>query len=260
MKQFVLLSLVIIISTHAFAQEDLFGKKDETKQSAVPTHHGWLIGANGDLDIPAGDMAKRFGVSYRIGPSVMYKTGNNYLIGIKMDFILGNQIKQDSLMANLYTANGDMIDQNGSRVSPRIFERGYMVGITGGKIFNLSKKYKDNGIACMLTMGFIQHKILILSTDNAIPAIRGDYVKGYDRLTNGAFIEGYCGYAYFGKEGLLNFNVGLDIAAGFTQGRRDYLFDVMRPDNQKRTDILFGLRGTWYIPIFKHKSEEYIFQ
>jgi hypothetical protein len=260
MNKWILSVFLIVISVNTFAQEDLFGKKTtESNNPVAPSHHGWLIAANGDLDFPAADMAKRFGTSYRIGPSVMYKTADNFLFGVKWDFISGNQIRQDSLMANLYTSTGDMLDQNGTKVSPRIYERGYMVGISAGKIFNVSKKNKDNGIACLLTLGFIQHKILIISTDNEIPAIRGDYVKGYDRLTNGAFLEAYTGYAFFGKEGLMNFNLGLDLAAGFTQGRRDYLFDVMRPDNQKRTDILFGLRGTWYIPIFKKKSEEYVF-
>jgi len=59
---------------------------------------------------------------------------------------------------------------------------------------------------------------------------------------------------------LLNFTIGVDALFGFTQDRRDYLYDVMRPDNQQRLDILFGLRGGWFIPIFKRKSEDILFE
>jgi hypothetical protein len=260
MKQFVLFAILCFISLGAFAQDDLFGKKTATDNTKPVVHHGWLIGANGNLDIPGGDMAKRFGLSYRVGPSVMYKTAKNWFFGVKGDFILGNQVHQDSLMANIKDHTGHLMTDDGSRVNPGLSERGYMIGISAGKLFNTSKKNADNGIMVLATAGFIQHKIRIISNGNSIPEIRGDYVKGYDRLTNGMFVEGYAGYAFFGRDGLLNFNLGIDIAAGFTQGRRDYLFDVMRPDNQSRVDILFGLRGTWYIPMFKHKSDEYMFE
>jgi len=153
-----------------------------------------------------------------------------------------------------------MVNEDGDRTNIKTLERGYLIGVSAGKIFNTNASNKDNGILVMGTVGFMQHKIKITTDQNSVPQIRGDYVKGYDRLTNGMFIEGYAGYAYFGKDGLLNFSIGLDIAAGFTQGRRDYQFDLMKPDNQSRLDLLMGIRGTWYITIFKRKSEEYIFQ
>ena len=96
--------------------------------------------------------------------------------------------------------------------------------------------------------------------DKAVPQLRGAYLKGYDRLTNGAFIEEYAGYTYFSKYQLVNFTIGLDALVGFTQGRRDYLYDVMRPDNAKRIDILYGLRAGWFIPMFKRKSEDLLFE
>ena len=93
-----------------------------------------------------------------------------------------------------------------------------------------------------------------------MPQLRGAYLKGYDRLTNGGFIEQYAGYTYFSKYQLINFSIGLDCVVGFTQGRRDYLYDVMRADNAKRLDILYGIRASWYIPVFKKKSEDMLFE
>jgi hypothetical protein len=112
----------------------------------------------------------------------------------------------------------------------------------------------------MTGAGFMQHKINIFDQDKTIPQLRGDYRKGYDRLTNGWYLEQFVGYNMFDKSGLLNFHIGLDFVAGFTKGRRDFLYDVMRKDDASRIDLLFGLRGGWYIPIFKHKSEEIYFE
>jgi hypothetical protein len=54
--------------------------------------------------------------------------------------------------------------------------------------------------------------------------------------------------------------VGVSCLLGFTQGRRDYLYDVMRPGNEKRTDVLMGLHIGWYIPIFHRENTEFSFE
>ena len=80
------------------------------------------------------------------------------------------------------------------------------------------------------------------------------------RLVNGWYFEQFAGYAYFSKKGVINFYLGANAMIGFTQGRRDWLYDVMKPGNEKRTDILLGIRGGIYIPAFKRKSEEFYFE
>lgn len=238
----------------AQAQDDLFGSAKK------PSRKGVIFGVNGNLDFPGADMAKRFGTSYRLGGSILYKTTSNWMFGPKMDFIMGGKVKEDSLLANLADRYGTILDRNGDRVGVRLFERGYMIGLQVGRIINMSKKSSDNGILIMTSAGFMQHKINIFDREKTILQIQGDYRKGYDRLTNGLFLEQFVGYNYFADNGLINFHIGLDVTAGFTKGRRDYLYDVRRPDDQSRIDLLFGLRGSWYIPIFKRKSEEFFFE
>lgn len=147
----------------------------------------------------------------------------------------------------------------GERAGVPMYERGYMAGLSAGRIFPLTKRNPDNGIMVLTSVGFMQHKINIFVKQQDIPQLKEEYKKGYDRLTNGLFLEQYVGYTYFARDGLLNFHIGLDAAFGFTQGRRDFLFDVKRPDDKARMDILFGIRGGIYIPLFKRKSEELIF-
>ena len=256
MKRIVAILLIATFITDSlYAQDDLFGTpKREAKK-------GFVLSLNGNFDIPAGDMAKRFGLSYRVGPSVFYKTKSNWIFGAKADFILGNKIEEEGFLSNIKDENGNFITSSGFRSNIDVFERGYMIGLQAGKIINFSKSNPDNGLLLLTSAGFIQHKILISTRKSgSVAQVEGDYKKGYDRLTNGWFVEQFVGYTFFANNGLVNFNIGLDVTAGFTQGRRDYLFDVQKPGTDKRFDMLFGIRGGWYIPIFKRKSEEFYFE
>ena len=263
MRKFLFAALLSLSVLPALAQDEIFGPTAKDKP-----RHGFIFNGNADFDIPAADMAKRFGVSYRLGPAVTYKTASNWVFGVKMDFIAGNLIKQDSFMINVrdkYNTNFngkvlEFIDINGYRSGVPVYERGYMVGVQVGRIINFNKYHPDDGLMLLSSVGFMQHKIDIYDRDKSVAQILGPYLKGYDRLTNGLYVEQYAGYTYFAKNGLLNFNLGVDCSVGFTQGRRDYLFDVMRPDTKKRTDILFGLRGGWMIPVFRKKVEEISFE
>lgn len=254
MRKYLSVIALAFYSIHAaHAQADLFGSEK------APVRHGFIIGVNGDFDLPGADMAKRFGTSWRVGPSVLYKTESNWLFGVKADFIFGGKIKEDSLMWNLRDRDGFFISSQGDRQGIGLFERGYAIGVQVGRIIPLKKDQTNTGILVMLGAGFIQHKITIYDVDNVISQVSGNYRKGYDRLTNGVYIEPYIGYSHLAKDGLLNFHIGLDLMAGFTQGRRDYQFDLMRRDDKSRVDLLIGIRGGWYLPLFKRKSEEIYF-
>ncbi len=246
--------LCCVLAVPALAQDDLFGTK------APAPRKGFVIGVNGSIDEPAADMAKRFGLSFRLGPSLYYKTEGNWMFGVNADFIFGNKIREDSLLINVSDQYGAFINSDGERIGLQLYERGYTIGLQAGKMIPLKKSKPDVGILLLTGAGFMQHKISIFDKDKTIPQVRGEYRKGYDRLTNGWFLEQYIGYQSFDRRGLLNFHIGLDILAGFTQGRRDYQFDIMRPDNSARLDMLIGIRGGWYIPIFKASSEGYMFQ
>lgn len=249
-----LLIALLLLSVRATAQDGLF----LTEKTVA--RHGVVLGVNGDLDFPGGDMAKRFGTSYRAGIQVLYKTKSNWMLGPKFDYMFGTGLREDSLLINITDKYGSYINSDGQRIGLLLYQRGYMIGMQGGRIFNLSKGNADDGILAMTTVGFMEHKVLIRDRDNTIPSVRGAYKKGYDRLTNGVFVEQYLGYVHFAKNNLFNLHAGLNVAAGFTKGRRDYLFDVMRPDNAARIDLLMGIRIGWYIPIFKRKSEEIYFE
>jgi len=262
MRNLIIILFILSATQKVSAQEDLFGPT-EHKES----RHGFILNGNGGYDFPGGDMAQRFSNSWRIGPALMYKTSSNWMFGAKFDFITGRNVNEDSLMINIrdkyetYNQNlFQFINNDGQRIGVPVYQRGYAVGLTAGKIFNTSKSHPDNGIVALTTVGFMQHKINIFDQGKSIMSLRGNYLKGYDRLSNGIFVEEYIGYMYFSNNKLINFTLGADLLVGFTQGRRDYLYDVMRPDNAKRLDVLMGIRAGWFIPMFKRNSEDMMFE
>jgi hypothetical protein len=245
---------VVLFSLLAFkanAQEDLFGKTEKKGP-----RKGWIITLNGNFDIPGGNMAQDFGPSARIGPSVYYKTASNWMFGFKTDFIFGSIIHIDSFLSNVRDRYGTYLTATGTRIGIGLYERGYIMALEAGKIIPLSESHPDNGILFLSSGGFMQYKVDIYDATSQVPQLRGEYLKGYDRLTNGLSVEEYVAYVYFSKRSVFNFHIGLDALCGFTQDRRSYLFDIMRADNTQRIDILFGVRGGIYVPIFKRKSEE----
>ncbi len=257
MKLYLIIICLLCSTLLSYAQsdDDLFG----VTKKALESHKGWIISPSGNFDFPAADMAKRFGTDGRVGAAVIYKTKSNWMFGAKFDYIFGNKIKEDSFLSNIKNKYGEFYTQSGANVTIPCYERGYMIGLQAGKIWNISKSSKDNGILFTTSVGFMQHKIFINNADQSVTALKGAYVKGYDRLTNGLFVEESIEYSYIAKSGLLNFHIGPDVLFGFTKDRRDYLFDVMRSDNKQRLDVLFGIRAGWYLCIFKRKSEEMVF-
>ena len=137
------LLIIILFANTAFGQDKakLFGN------TVVPkSKKGFILNGNASFDFPGADMSKRFGLSYRVGPGFLYKTETNWLFGAKFDFILGNKIKEDSLMCNIvdkYSKSGgavyEFINQDGQRIGVPVFERGYAIGISVGRIFNTNK-------------------------------------------------------------------------------------------------------------------------
>ena len=263
LNKFIAALLLLWAAVPAQAQEELFGSSAAEKR-----HSGFILNGNASADIPLMDMAKRFGADYRVGASLTYKTNKNWIFGVKYDFLLGNNTKEDSLAYNIrdkYSGsfNGkvfQVLNVNGERIGVPVYERGFLWGLQIGKIIPLKKGQKDNGLMLLTSGGMMQHRINIFARDGDVAQIQGDYMKGYDRLTQGFFVEQFVGYVYFSKNRFVNFNIGLDLAWGFTQGKRAYLFDVGHADLDKRNDVLFGLRGAWMIPIFRPKSEDISFE
>src|SRR5688572_26799444 len=123
----------------------------------------------------------------------------------------------------------------------------------------IAKASVNSGVYVLAGAGFMQHKIHYEDVSRTASQLRGDYKKGYDRLTNGLALTQNLGYMYLAERRNINFFVQLEITEGFTQNRRDYNFDLMGPDNQKRLDLLYGIKLGWIFPVYKKLPQEFYY-
>jgi hypothetical protein len=216
-----------------------------------------LVSPSFSLQFPGGDMADRFGTNSTVGVSVAIKNKKNWTFSLEGNFIFGSQIKEASIFSNLTVDGGFIVGSDGLYADIRAFQRGYTVFGNVGKIIPYKGPNPNCGIYVQAGVGFLQHKIRIEDKKNAVPSLQGDYLQGYDRLTNGLALRQFIGYAYLGNKRLVNFFGGIEFVEGFTQGRRNFNYSTGLSDTGKRFDFLMGVKLGWIMPFYKQAPDKF---
>ena len=216
---------------------------------------GLLVNISFAGQLPEGDLADRFGANLNVGGSLLYMTTKKWLFGAEGGFMFGNSLKEDVLI-NLRTSDGNIIGSSKQYADVISEERGRFIGITVGKIIPIKATSKRSGLRFTLSIGVLEHKIRIDDQFGEVPQLAGEYMKGYDRLTNGLAITEFIGYQHFSKNRLVNYFVGFEFTQGFTKSRRSFNYDTMETDTKTRTDLLYGLRVGWTLPLYTSDSLE----
>lgn len=249
LQLFCTMALLLSSSKKTLAQSNI-------RDSAIALH---IASIYYELQMPGGDLKDRFGGSSMVGASYSYKFKNNLMLSLNGGFLFGNTVKEDSLFRNISNEDGNVIGNDGRYADIRLYERGYHVSLTFGKLFSFKKPNPNSGILLSAGPGFMQHKIRIETIGNTVPQLDKEYRKGYDRLSNGIEMYESITYYYFGNRYLVNFYLGVDFIQGFTQNRRLYNFDNMNEDKTKRIDLLFGIKAGWMLPIYKKAPNKYYY-
>ena len=190
---------------------------------------------------PSRDLAVRFGPSLEIGIGADYITPKKrFIFGWTGTLLFGNDVRDDVLEV-ITNDNGDIVGTNQQIGIVTQKQRGWYTGVHIGKIFNLSKTTLS-GIRFTLGAGLLSHKIRLQDDLKTINLLKGDNIKGFDRLTNGFTLHQFLGYQHFGKSGLFNVFAGVEAYEGFTMSRRSFDNTLMRRDDTERLDILLGIK------------------
>ncbi len=209
---------------------------------------------------PGADMADRFGSNSVIGPGFMVKDAGNWIYGAEYNFIFGNNTKDGfDILGGIMTSGGNVISGDGTPAVVALFERGFTINGKFGKLFPALGPDRNSGFFVTAGLGYMRHKIRIEVENNSAPQLKGDYKRGYDRLSGGFLLTQSVGYMYFGRNNLVNFTLSFEIFEGFTKGYREYLFDTRQPGDQGRFDLLFGPKLTWMIPVRKRMAKEFYY-
>jgi len=215
------------------------------------------------VHLPVGDLADRFGANFSIGGGLELLTErHNWILGIKGNNLFGTTVKED-VLASLRDADGFILGNNsngqGGYAIVALRERGFYIGGHIGKLWNVSKKNTRSGIRVTLGAGLLQHKVRIQDESGTVQAVKGDYIKGYDQLSNGLALEQFIGYQHLSTNRGLNFFAGIELTEAFTQNRRAVNFATQAKDTTQRKDVLVGFRIGWSLPIYIGERSEDLF-
>jgi len=211
------------------------------------------------VQVPAGDLAKRFGVNSNVGLDFSMKTKQNWIFGANGNFIFGNNIKENGILDSIKTSSGFIINQNGTPAVVRLFERGFTASLYFGKSFSVWSKNPNSGIVVYGGPAFLLHKIKIDDIGKQSPQLVDPYPKGYDRLTAGFGLHEFIGYVFLGNNRIINFFGGFEFIQAFTKSQRSWDYDLMKADTENRTDLLFGFRVGWILPLYKKVPQKYYY-
>jgi len=201
--------------------------------------------------IPGGDMADRFGTNSNVGLGAFRKFRNNFILGAEGSFLFGNKVSEPGILRNVINSAGQIVDIEGAQADVFLYERGWTVFATAGRIFPIIGPNPNSGLLLKFGVGYMRHKVRVQTQKNVIPQLEDEYLDGYDRLAAGPAALGYVGYQHFANRGRVNFHIGLEFMAGFTQALHPFNFDTEQYNKADRFDLLTGIRAGWTLPVYK---------
>jgi len=247
MKKFQLLFFLFLFSYSVFAQW-------QVRDSSLFNPH---VTVGYGYSTPGGDLANRFGNNGSIEVGFNVKSKKNWYYGVQFNYLFGNRVHEPNLLSNLLTDRGEILDEDGQIATMFIQERGFNVFLQGGKVLPIIGPNKNSGLLITAGVGLLQHKIRLEHQEAKITQLEGEYLKGYDRLTNGLSVHQFIGYYHLSNNRLINFYIGAQATEGFTQSRREWNLDTQTQDTDKRLDMLFGLRAGWILNLYQRAPNDF---
>lgn len=250
MKKITLLILLIIGASSVKAQ--LTVSDEPVKMWFMMPHFG--------VQFPGGDMKERFHNNTMVGFGMHHKTASQWIFGLEWSYIFAEKVRnEDQILKNITTSEGGVIDQTGAFASLHFRQRGFYANAKFGRLFPTRFGNPNSGVVLWGSIGLLQHKIRIEVQENTAPQLRDEYVKGYDKLSNGPAGSLYLGYLHVSNNKFVNFSLGAEYMYASTQSRRDYDFVLMGKDETLRNDHLFTLRLNWIIPFYSRSGEKFYY-
>lgn len=206
---------------------------------------------------PMADLRQRTGVFYGVGGSIFYKTSRNFYWEGEGAFFTGNRIREKDALMRLATDDGFIIAQDGGFADVRILFRGWHAEFSVGTLLVRWGPNPNCGLYLKAGAGWHGHKIRIEVQSNNVPALQGEYKKGYDRLRGGIGLVQEVGYIFFSNNKRITFRTGVAFHEAFTRSLRGFNYDSGTPDARNYSDIAFAIKLAWMIPTYIRPSEFY---
>lgn len=225
-----------------------------------------LIQGTYAFDLPGGDLKSRFGFNHEIGLGFHIKTKKGWIYGVEGTFIFGNQVKGDTQnIASIRNDKNQILGSNNGEAyftDYNLFQRGYKLPVFKfGKLFHKGwfNTSKNSGPFIMTGIGYWQYKLKVHDIDRSIDQLKGEYMKGYDHLTGGLMTSQSIGYLFLDKHKLINISISFEFSQGYTRNLRAWNMSTMGPINDSRLDLNYGLKISWFFPIYPKLATGYYY-
>lgn len=220
----------------------------------------WHFKFNGSGYASGGDLADRYGLNFGIGMDISYKTRKNWLFGLTGTFMFGNSVKNTlDIFGSQTTTQGYFIGLNGEYATVEFLQRGFYTGGYFGKILPVLNHNPNSGLFFTVGAGYIQNKIYIRNPSGTYPQFNGEYGKGYDQLHSGFATLQNIGYLHSGNRRTINFAIAFEFMQGFTKNERGYNWGLKAPDTASKLDLYFGLKLSWFLPIYDQNQQKFYY-
>ncbi|PLX14796.1 MAG: hypothetical protein C0599_18155 [Salinivirgaceae bacterium] len=218
-----------------------------------------MISANLGYNHSTGDFADRFGESGQVGAGFMLKFKNNILLGVEGNYLFNDDIRSDDYYKYLSNEDGFITNIYGEVGVTAERLSGFTVFGKVGYVIPVLNPNPNSGIFVSAGAGLMQHKIFISDRYKNIPQLSEEYIKGYDRLSNGLMLNQFVGYMFFAEKAIWNFYAGFEFSQGFTQNRRDWDFIEEKKIEATRLDLLYSFKVGWVISLHRRMATEYYY-
>jgi hypothetical protein len=218
------------------------------------------LGANYAFHVVGGDMANTFGNHHAVGTDLTFKFKNQIILGLGFEYYFSDHVlNQDSYFQDIKNSKGYIIDGNGMYAEVFLYERGFNLQGFAGYQFHFWSPNPNSGPFIQVGFGFMQYHVRIENPGFTAPQIKDNYLKMYDRLTNGSSISQFIGYRFLGNKNLTNFYLGIEFTQAFTQNRRSYNADFTDQNLKQQLDLLAAFKVGWIIPFYNKAPKAYYY-
>ncbi|MBE50752.1 MAG: hypothetical protein CMP51_03585 [Flavobacteriales bacterium] len=209
--------------------------------------------------IPLGEISEKYGQNSSLSASFITNK-KKYLYSIEASFMFGENIKNDSLLRNISTENGSLINSSGELDQILLSQRGFNTHLMCGKALKFNKT-TNHSIFIYGGPGFMSHKINLQSNRTNLPQVQEDYAKGYDQLESGLSTKICIDYIYFHPNNFIKINMGINIINAFTKYQRLYNFsEMMSYEDKFKHNLFLGIKFGIIIPINSANTEKFYYR
>jgi hypothetical protein len=201
---------------------------------------------------PEGDLAQRFGAGGEVGVSFHVKARSGLYWGTSAHFGFGASVTEPSLLANLLSPAGELIDNEGQVALVTITGRSGRFTGDFGYLFPSHGRHANANSGWLLKVGVgsFHHRIHFENTENTIAQLKQPYLAGYDRLAWGWCVEPFFGFWYMSPLKRVNWFAGVSALGARTWPQRPMNFDDGSVEVGPRFDAGVGMTAGWVLHMY----------